>query len=350
MIVPNPILGTGLHALGGIAASACYTPSNKLKNWSWETFWLVQSLFAWIVMPILLGIFTVPNFFDILSNAQPDVVLGAFLLGAVYGFGGMAFGLSIKHIGYSLTYTISIGISAALGTIIPLLLKGTLVEYFSGPGSSIIIIGMLVSVVGVALCGWAGFCKEKDLRGLNNGQKQFKMLGGLLLALFSGVLSAVFNISLEYGQPISDVAAQQGAGVFEGNAKMIVSTSGCFVVNIIWFLVVSIKQKSLKEFTSKSGISFSVRCRNFGWSALAGMLWCTQFFFYGLGHVHMGKFQFISWVLHMSMLIFFSFIVGLLLKEWKNVTRRTYLILLLGLIVLVASFVIMTTGSVFAGA
>lgn len=350
MIVPNPILGTGLHALGGIAASACYTPSNKLKNWSWETFWLVQSLFAWIIMPILLGIFTVPNFFEILSNASSDVVWGAFLLGAVYGFGGMAFGLSIKHIGYSLTYTISIGISAALGTIIPLLLKGTLVEYFSGPGSSIIIIGMLVSVVGVALCGWAGFCKEKDLRTLSNGQKQFKMLGGLLLALFSGVLSAVFNISLEHGQPISDMAAQQGAGVFEGNAKMIVSTSGCFVVNIIWFLVLSIKQKSLVEFTAKSGIPFATRCKNFGWSALAGALWSTQFFFYGLGHVHMGRFQFISWVLHMSMLIFFSFIVGLLLKEWKDVTKRTYLILLLGLVVLVASFIIMTMGSVFAGA
>lgn len=110
----NPILGTALYAIGGMSASSCYTPQTKVKNWSWGTFWLVQALFAWIIVTIIIGMLTVPGFFDILHRAPANVFWGAFLLGAVYGFGGMSFGLSIKHIGYSLTYTIAIGISSVL--------------------------------------------------------------------------------------------------------------------------------------------------------------------------------------------------------------------------------------------
>ncbi len=345
MISPSPVLGTFYHALGGIAASSCYTPSQKIKSWSWNTFWLVQAFFAWILMPLIIGYLTVPGFFGILAQAPAKVVLGAFLLGMVYGFGGMSFGFAIRHIGYSLTYTISIGISAVLGTLTPLVLNGTLVPYFSRAGSGIVAAGMLLSVVGVALCGWAGFRKEKDLRTRGGGETNFRMGAGLVLAIIGGILSAVFNLSLESGQPIADIAAQQGAGHFEGNAKMIVSTSGCFVTNLIWFLVLGIRQKTLVEFTGRSGIPLAVRLRDGLWSALAGTLWCAQFFFYGIGHVRMGNFQFISWVLHMSMLIFFSYGIGVIMKEWKQVSGKTYLTLVIALVTLFLSFLIMTWGS-----
>lgn len=341
----NPILGTLLHAVGGISASSCYTPQSKVKNWSWGTFWLVQASFAWIIAPLLLGWLTVPGFFNILVNAPSDVLWGAFLLGGLYGFGGMSFGLAIKHIGYSLTYTIAIGISAVLGTIAPLLLKGTLVEYFSRSGSAVIFLGMILSVVGVALCGWAGFRKENDLAKLDNQAIKFNMSTGLVLAIVGGVLSAVFNLSLEHGQPIADMAAKAGAGNFEGNAKMIVSTAGCFVVNFIWFIVFGIKEKTLNEFTVSEKLPINTLVKNTLWSALAGVLWCTQFLFYGLGHVQMGRFQFISWVLHMSMLIFFSYGIGVFMKEWKNVSRKTYITLIVALLTLVMSFVVMTAGS-----
>jgi L-rhamnose-H+ transport protein len=133
MITPNPLIGTGIHAIGGMSAATCYLPFHKTRKWSWGTFWLVQALFAWLLMPIIIGMLTVPDFFAILLNAPAKAFWGAFLLGAVYGFGGMSFGLSIRHIGYSLTYTIAIGISAVLGTIIPLIIFGGLVEYFSKP-------------------------------------------------------------------------------------------------------------------------------------------------------------------------------------------------------------------------
>lgn len=345
MISSNPVLGTGLHAIGGISASSCYLPNTQIKKWSWGTFWLVQALFAWVLMPLLVGYLTVPDFFTILYQAPSKPFWMAFLLGGVYGFGGMSFGKAIKHIGYSLTYTLAIGISAVLGTIFPLLVFGGIDNFFTKPGGGIVLTGMILSVLGVIICGWGGFKKENDMNALAGQKTSFNMMLGLFLTIIAGVLSGVFNLSLEYGQPIADIAAKHGAGNFQGNAKMIISTSGCFVVNFIWFIIAGIRHKTLNEFIPKKGLSGNEIFRNWIWSALAGTLWCFQFFFYGLGHVKMGNFQFASWVLHMSMLIFFSYIVGVLMKEWKNVKPKTYIVLIIGLITLVISFCITSYGS-----
>lgn len=344
MLPSSPIIGTFLHAIGGISASSCYVPYQKTKQWSWSTFWLVQAVFAWILMPIIIGVITVPDFFDILAHAPSKALWMAFILGAVYGFGSMSFGVSIRYIGYSLTYTLAIGISAIVGTIMPLVIFGGLNEHFTAPGGNIVLVGMIVSVVGVGLCGWAGFKREKDQRSEGSNLKMSNMLIGLILTIIAGVLSGVFNISLEFGQPIADMAADRGAGQFEGNAKMIVSTAGCWVVNMVWFMVIAIKNKTLKEFTAKSGLPRKTLVKNFSWSALAGSMWFMQFFFYGMGHVNMGKFQYSSWVLHMSMLIFFSYIIGVLMKEWKNVHKNTYVLLIIALLILVSSFVIIAYG------
>lgn len=345
MITPNPIIGTFLHAIGGVSAASCYLPSTKLQKWSWGTFWLAQALFAWLVIPLILGWLTVPNFFTILANAPSKPFWMAFILGGIYGFGGMSFGKAINHIGYSLTYTLAIGISAVIGTILPLLVFGGLDTFFTKPGGNIVLLGMIFSVLGVLFCGWAGFKKEKDLTAISNNGKGFKMLLGLLLSIVAGVLSGVFNLSLEYGQPIADMAANNGAGNFQGNAKMIVSTSGCFFVNLIWFVIAGIKGRTLKEFLPTNAVTNKFLLRNWLLAAAAGLLWSLQFFFYGLGHVKMGNFQFASWVLHMSMLIFFSYIVGVLLKEWKQVKPATNIILIIGLLILVASFCITSYGS-----
>ncbi len=348
MISPNPITGTLLHALGGVSASTCYVPFQKTNRWSWNTYWLVQATFAWLIFPIVIGLLTVPDLFGVFSKAEASVITQTVLLGGVYGFGGMCFGYAIKHIGYSLTYTISIGISAILGTIVPLLLHGTMVEHFSKPGGGIILSGMCLSVVGISLCGWAGYRKENDLKRRTNDDNsgvQFNMQKGLLLTLVAGILSAVFGISLEIGAPIAAIAAEHGAGHFEGNANLLLSTGGAFITNFIWFTVVGIRQNTLKELTAVKTVGKGTLAQNFTMSILSGALWYGQFFFYGMAHVRMGPFKFASWVIHMSMLIFFSYLVGLVMKEWKNVSRKTYVTLVIALLVLVASFVIMTIGS-----
>ncbi|HSH19569.1 MAG TPA: L-rhamnose/proton symporter RhaT, partial [Draconibacterium sp.] len=346
MITPNPIIGTGLHAIGGMSAASCYMPFEKVKNWSWGAFWIVQALFAWLIMPLVIGYFTVPNLFTVLTDAPSSAFWAAFVLGAAYGFGGLSFGYAIRNIGYSLTYTISIGISAVLGTVVPLIISGKVVEQFTKTGGGIVLTGMVISVIGVSLCGKAGFMKEKKFAEKEGKTRlNFNMKKGLILTLIAGTLSAVWGISLEVGQPISDLAAKLGAGHFEGNAKLIVSSMGCLLTNLTWFIVATIKDGSIKSLCQRKEIGSRRFFGNYALSAFAGSLWYTQFFFYGLGHVKMGSFQFASWVLHMSMLIFFSYIIGVIMKEWRGVTRLTYITLIIALLVLVSSFVLMSYGS-----
>lgn len=348
MISPNPLSGTFLHAVGGISAATCYVPFQKTSSWSWNSYWLVQATFAWLFFPILIGFITVPHLFEVFTQAESTVIIQAVLLGSIYGFGGMCFGYAIKHIGYSLTYTISIGISAILGTFVPLLMHGTLVEHFSKPGGMVILSGMGLSVVGISLCGLAGYRKENDLKKLGNSGELaagFNMKKGLLLTITAGVLSAVFGISLEVGAPIAEIAGQHGAGHFEGNANLLLSTGGAFITNFIWFIVVGIRQNTLKEITDVRGLGKKTIAINLVMSMLSGALWYGQFFFYGMAHVRMGPFKFASWVIHMSMLIFFSYLVGILMKEWTAVSKRTYTTLIAALVVLVVSFIIMTYGS-----
>ena len=359
-MAPNPIEGIGLHAIGATSASTCYLPYHKTKKWSWVSYWLVQSLFAWILTPFVLAILTIPDFFTVIHEAPSRTLWLTFLFGAVYGFGGMSFGFATRYIGYSLTYAISIGISAVLGTLLPLIMHGTLTTYFQQVGGHIIGLGMLIAIIGVGLCGLAGFRKEQEIKLKHISQQpdatrqSFNMRTGLLLAIAAGVLSGIFNIALEYGQPISDIAAKKGAGIFEGNAKLIIATSGCFVINLIWFTILAIKEKRFKEFSSahytpsdNSNTTTTPQkparlWKNLCWSSFGGILWCMQFFFYGLGHVKMGSLQFASWVIHMSMLIFFSFLVGIGMKEWKNVSKKTYGTLIIALVTLAISFIIMS--------
>ena len=344
----NPIIGTMVHAVGGVAASTCYVPYQKVKKWSWDTYWLFQASFAWFIFPFLIGFLTVPNLMDVFGDAPLSVLINATLLGAVYGFGGMCFGFAIKHIGYSLTYTVSIGISAILGTIVPLIMHGTLAQKFYGPGGGVIFFGMFLALVGIVVCGIAGYKKENDIKlhqGTDTVPTTFNIKKGLTLTIIAGVLSAVFGVSLEVGAPVAEIAGQYGAGNFEGNANLILSTFGAFITNLIWFTIAGFRHGTFKAFVDVKSIGRSNYLTNAGMSILSGALWYGQFFFYGIGHVQMGAYKFASWVIHMSMLIFFSYVVGILMKEWVMVTKKTYTTLILALGILIVSFVVMTYGS-----
>lgn len=345
----NPLLGTFIHGVGGVSASTCYVPYQKVKKWSWDSYWLLQASFAWFIFPFLIGFLTVPDLLGVFQNSDTSVLINATLLGAVYGFGGMCFGFAIKHIGYSLTYTISIGISAILGTLVPLAMHGEFTEKYNAPGGTTIFLGMFLALIGIAICGVAGYRKEADLkRNAVDGDSlpSFDMKKGLTLTIIAGVLSAVFGISLEVGAPVAALAGKYGAGNFEGNASLILSTFGAFTTNLIWFVTAGIKNKTLKELVDVKAIGAKSFGLNVGMSILSGALWYGQFFFYGIAHMQMGAFKFASWVIHMSMLIFFSYIIGIVMKEWTAVSKRTYSTLLFALLILVLSFFVMTYGSI----
>ena len=152
----NPFLGVFLHGIGAGFAATCYTPQKRVKRWSWQTYWLTQASFCWFILPILGAMLTIPQLMTVLREAPHDAMLKSFLLGAAYGIGGTAFGISIRYIGFSLTYSIAVGLSSVLGTLIPPLVHGTLGTTLSKPGAGWIITGIVVGTFGIACTGLAG--------------------------------------------------------------------------------------------------------------------------------------------------------------------------------------------------
>ncbi|WP_258104692.1 L-rhamnose/proton symporter RhaT [Marinoscillum sp. MHG1-6] len=344
MSVINGIL---LHGVGASAASLCYTPEKKLIRWSWQSYWLAQAFICWFLLPLIGAYITIPELATVLRHAPADAMWKSFALGAAYGIGGTAFGLAIQHIGFSLTYAISIGISCVLGTLLPPWVKGELTTVLSQPGSGFIILGMVLGVCGIAFCGIAGRSKEVDIASQEKDRAQNFNLGkGLFLSISAGVLSALYGFSLDQGQPIADVAAQYGAGQFQGNVIYIFSNTGAFIFPMVYSLYLHRKEGTFKEyFTPAEAGARRPLARNYLLAILTGCLWYSQFFFYGLGHTRMGDYEFTSWAIHMIMLVLLSLVTGLLLKEWVGSSKKTVWLLSLALLVLIGSVIVLTIGN-----
>lgn len=342
MSVINGIL---FHGVGASSASLCYTPQKKVVQWSWQTYWLAQAFVCWFALPFIGAYMTIPHLGEVLSKAPADAMWKSFILGAFYGIGGTAFGLSIRYIGFSLTYAISIGISCILGTLLPPLLRGELAAMFSQDGFGFIILGMALGVAGITFCGMAGRFKEIDLATKAGAKDEtFNLRKGLTLAIAAGILSALFGLSLDQGQPIADVAEAYGAGQFQGNVIYIFSNTGAFLFTAAYCIYLHQKEGTFGEYReTKDGKKYLAL--NYALSALTGLMWYSQFFFYGLGHTRMGDFGFTSWAIHMIMLVLFSALAGLALKEWVGSSRRTAAALVAAILVLVAAVIVLTIGN-----
>lgn len=345
-VTPNPILGVGLHAIGALFAATCYTPQKKVKGWSWQTYWITQASFCWFLLPILGAWLTIPDLLAVLHEAPTAAMYKSFLLGAAYGIGGTAFGISIRYIGFSLTYAIAVGLSSVLGTLIPPLVKGTLGSVLHKPGADWVMAGIVVGVLGIGCAGWAGWLKEGDLTA-QKSRGEFSLSKGLLLSLLAGVLSAVYGFALEAGTPIADVASAHGAGVFRGNVVYIFSNTGAFLTTAIYCLWLHARHKTISELVElPAGPEKASLPVNFLMAAVTGLFWYGQFFFYNLGHVRLGdKFAFTSWAIHMILLVLFSNLMGVLLREWNQCRRLTHTIIGLALVVLVTAVLFLTYGN-----
>jgi L-rhamnose-H+ transport protein len=345
MIASNPLLGTGFHAIGAAFAALCYTPQKRVKRWSWQSYWLVQASFCWFLLPILIAWLKTPELGAVLREAPRGAMLTTFLLGAAYGIGGTAFGIAIRYIGFSLTYAIAIGLSTVFGTIIPPLLAGTLDSTLHKTGAGWVVAGIVIGMIGIAFTGAAGRMKERDLSAATN-LGGFSLVKGLMLSLLAGFLSAIYGVALAKGEPIADVASAHGAGVYRGLVVYIFSNTGAFISTSIYCLWLHGRHKTLGEIvelpvgTEKASLPV-----NWAMAILTGCLWYGQFYFYNLGHVRMGSFQFTSWAIHMIMLILFSIAVGVVLHEWHGSRLKTKTAVGFAFTILLGAVLMLTYGN-----
>jgi len=347
MIEPSLPLGIGFHGAGALLAANCYAPQKYVKGWSWETFWMTQASWCWLLWPAIVAAATVPHLGRVLAESPHDRMLFAFLMGIAYGVGGTAFNISIRYIGFALTYSIAVGLSSILGTLVPPLVRGQVAAILDRPGSLWVLAGVAGGALGIAICGAAGRLKERDLDSAAGKRGEFSLFKGLALSLLAGVLSAVYGMALEVAAPAADLAEHYGAGIWRGNVSYVVVNTGAFVTSLLYSLYLARRNGSIRELVSVPAAGGApALTRNYLLAWLTGTLWYGQFFFYNLGHVRLGqRYAFSSWAIHMILLVLFSNLLGVALKEWKGCRGRTRMMIGVGIAVLCGAVLMLTYGN-----
>ena len=333
------LVGLLIVALGSLRQSSSYVPINKIQSWSWESFWLVQGIFAWLVFPLLGTFLALPEGIGLMDLFQMEGSLKAIVYGMLWGVGGLTFGLSMRYLGVALGQSIALGTCAGFGTLFPAILGGQ--DLLHGEGL-ILLLGVCITLAGIAIIGYAGSLRARNMTEEEKqaAVKDFALTKGLAVALLAGVMSACFNLGLEAGSPISELVRSHGANeLFVLNPVILLVTTGGFLTNAIYCIYQNGRNHTGKEYFS---VSAGVLWNNVLFCALAGVLWYSQFF--GLG---MGKSFFadspvmlaFSWSILMSLNVIFSNIWGILLKEWKGVDQKTIVVLVTGMCVLIFSLI-----------
>ena len=330
-------IGLLIIALGSFGQSSSYVPINRVREWSWENFWMVQGIFAWLLFPLLGALIAVPAGSSLFALLGEGGALRAIVYGALWGVGGLTFGLSMRYLGVALGQSISLGTCSAFGTLLPALFAGT--DLLHGPGL-ILLIGVGITLAGIAVIGYAGSLRaatmsEEEKRA---AIRDFALTKGLVVALLAGVMSACFALGLDAGAPIKAAAAAQGvAPLFAGRPVILLVTTGGFVTNAAYCLYQNVRNHTAGEYLR---VSRPTLANNLLFCALAGGLWYSQFFGLEMGKSFLTGSPILmafSWSILMSLNVLFSNLWGILLKEWKGSSLRTRATLAAGLILLLFS-------------
>lgn len=353
----NPFTGVLFHAIGGLAAASFYIPYKKVKAWSWEIYWMIGGLFSWIIAPWVLAMLILPQTPQILVQSPNSSLIWTFCFGLLWGIGGLTFGLTMRYLGIALGYSLALGISAVIGTLVPPLFDGTLLDIATSGSGQIMLLGVFICLSGIVLSGKAGTSKQNELSDEDKKAtvSEFHFGKGLALAIFSGLMSSFMAYAFAAGKPIADIALAQGSpSLWQNLPVLIVILAGGFATNFIWCAILASKNNSWSELTGKTAaasqalVHSNVLLPNILFCALAGITWYMQFFFYGMGTTMMGAYEFSSWTLHMASIIVFSTLWGLALKEWQGVSAVTQRWNLSGLAVLILSMVVIGWGNTLA--
>jgi L-rhamnose-H+ transport protein len=406
--MPNPLLGVFYHWLGGLASASFYIPYRGVKRWSWETYWLVGGFFSWIIAPMALASLLVPELWATIRSAPSEALIWAYVFGVMWGIGGLTFGLTMRYLGIALGMAVALGFCAAFGTLVPPIFNGQIGTIIGTHSGQTILLGVLACLIGIGVSGMAGMSKEGELSPEEKAAtvKEFNFGKGMLVATFSGVMSSCFAYGLQAGKPLAVLAkasllSHGGSDLWQNLPVLVVVLWGGFTTNFIWCVILNLRNRSgheylnlrrtaVGEISAAEGVMLSAAAEevsvrelggsggeygpggggveanreiggpgssaaepvplvsNYIFSAIAGVTWYLQFFFYSMGQTKMGKYDFSSWTLHMASIIIFATLWGIALHEWKGTSKRTHVLIAIGLVVLIGSTVIVGFGNYLA--
>ncbi len=333
------------HALGGVSAASFYVPYKSVKEWLWELYWIIGGFFSWVIVPLLLCVLTTEDVWQIFVVLTWENMTWPFFFGLLWGVGSLTFGLTVKYLGISLGIPAALGLTAAFGTLLPPVFDGSIYLLINSFYGKLVLFGILVSLAGTAVIGRAGFLRDKNLDATpaEDGQATGDVKLGITFTVVSGLLSACFAFGIASGADITEgIAPHVPNALFVNSVLFAVIMFGGFLSNFAYCFFTIVRKKSLQ------GVDLSaskLAVKNLFFCALGGTIWYTQFLFYGMGTTQMQDLEFASWSLHMSFIIFFSTVWGVILHEWKGASMPVKLTLYAGLLMLIGSTILIGAGN-----
>ena len=327
--------GIGWHVLGAAMAATFYVPLERVKKWSWETTWSVAGLFSWILLPIGVSLALLPDFHGFYASMGWPLLVRVALFGALWGVGGITYGLTIRHLGLSLGIGMAIGLTLIVGTLLPPLVQGQAAMLFATRSGLISMAGVLVAVTGVAVVSWAGHLKEVQRKG---HLEEFNVTLGIALAILCGFSSSGMSFGIAAAKPMEQAALHLGVNPLYAALPAYVLIMGCgSLVNwgYCFYRLATQPQLSLRADLAQP---VGVLARNTAIAATGGIMWYLQFFFYAWGASNIPqRLSYVNWTLHMSMYVLCGGLVGLVLSEWTGVGKRPLRILWAGIALIIVA-------------
>ena len=333
------LLGLLIIAVGSFCQSSCYVPINKIRSWSWESYWIVQGVFAWLVLPLLGAMLAVPHghsLGELFTAGNAFNVWMTILFGVLWGVGGLTFGLSMRYLGVALGQSISLGTCAGLGTVLgPVMLN----VFYPDAGhlqklSAAVIIGVVVTLVGISVIGVAGNMKAASLSEEEKraAVKDFNFPKGIAIALLAGFMSACFNVGLEFGSTLHFAETPE---MYRSLPATFLVTLGGFCTNAVYCFYQNTRNRTWGDYRRGD-----VWANNLLFCFIAGALWYSQFFGLSLGKGFLTgspALTTFAFCILMALNVTFSNIWGIILKEWKGCSKRTIAVLVTGIVILIIS-------------
>mgnify|MGYP002852287049 CR=1 FL=1 len=334
------LIGLLIIAIGAFCQSSCYVPINKIKDWSWESYWIIQGVFAWLVFPLLGALLAVPeghSLSELFATTPSFNIWMTILFGVLWGVGGLTFGLSMRYLGVALGQSIALGTCAGLGTIMgPVLLNIFFPEQNPLEKLTVaVIIGVVVTLIGIGIIGVAGSMKSSALseEEKKGAVKDFNFPKGIAIALLAGFMSGCFNVGLAFGEDIN--FGELTDPMYRTLPATFLVTCGGFFTNLIYCFYQNHVNKTWGDYGKSS-----VWLNNAFFCLLAGALWYSQFFGLSLGKGFLTDsptLLTLSFCILMALNVVFSNVWGIILKEWKGCSPSTITVLIVGIIVLIIS-------------
>jgi L-rhamnose-H+ transport protein len=318
----SSVLGIGLSLLGGVLVGNCMLPLKRIRTWPWECSWLIFSVVSLVLVPWVMAWLTLPDWPSLYLSLTVSQMLPSFLFGIGWGIAQVLFGLAVVRLGMALGFTLAVGLGTIFGTLIPFFARQE--ASLTSRNSLMLLAGCFLIVVGVGLSGWAGKMREAPAvtsKGKNYGS-------GLLIAVVSGVLSSMLNLSFSFGQPLTQAAVRHGADPSVAVlAVWPVALAGGFLPNVAYTVYLLMRNSSWNKLRTVYPDLFL--------STLMGLLWIVAVAIYGLAAHQLGRLgDSAGWAIYQIAMVLTANAAGVLSGEWKRASRRSIEVFTLGIAML----------------